>query len=103
MKLKISNRADAFFDLFSEAAENTRIAAELLLDLIEDFTDVEVKARRIQEREHEGDREAERVAREQERPLHDGVGRPGEHEDGGEHRADARRRADCERTTEQHA
>jgi hypothetical protein len=56
MKLKISNRADAFFDLFSEAAENTRIAAELLLDLIEDFTDVEVKARRIQEREHEGDR-----------------------------------------------
>jgi predicted phosphate transport protein (TIGR00153 family) len=56
MKLKISHRADAFFDLFSEAAENTRIAAELLLDLIEDFTDVEVKARRIQEREHEGDR-----------------------------------------------
>jgi predicted phosphate transport protein (TIGR00153 family) len=56
MKLKISNRADAFFDLFSQAAENTRVAAELLLDLIVDFTDVEVKARRIQEREHEGDR-----------------------------------------------
>ena len=32
-----------------------RIAAELLLDLVSDFTDVEVKARRIQEREHEGD------------------------------------------------
>jgi predicted phosphate transport protein (TIGR00153 family) len=56
MKLKISNRSDAFFELFSEAAENVRAASELLLDLVEDFTDVEIKARRIQEREHEGDR-----------------------------------------------
>lgn len=55
MKLKISNRADVFFGLFSASAENMRIAAELLLDLVTDFTDVEVKARRIQEREHEGD------------------------------------------------
>jgi predicted phosphate transport protein (TIGR00153 family) len=55
MKLKISNRSDAFFGLFSSGAENMRIAAELLLDLVSDFTDVEVKARRIQEREHEGD------------------------------------------------
>lgn len=55
MKLKISNRSDVFFELFSSSAENVRIAAELLLDLVSDFTDVEVKARRIQEREHEGD------------------------------------------------
>jgi predicted phosphate transport protein (TIGR00153 family) len=55
MKLKISNRSDVFFGLFSSGAENMRIAAELLLDLVSDFTDVEVKARRIQEREHEGD------------------------------------------------
>jgi uncharacterized protein len=55
MKLKISNRSDTFFVLFSSAAENLRAAAELLLDLVSDFTDVEVKARRIQEREHEGD------------------------------------------------
>jgi predicted phosphate transport protein (TIGR00153 family) len=55
MKLKISKSADVFFGLFSSAAENMRAAAELLLDLASDFTDVELKARRIQEREHEGD------------------------------------------------
>ena len=55
MKLKISNRADLFFGLFSASAENMRIAAEQLLDLVSDFRDVELKARRIQDREHEGD------------------------------------------------
>jgi uncharacterized protein len=55
MKLKISNRGDLFFGLFTSAAENVTNAAELLLDLISDFRDVEIKARRIQEREHEGD------------------------------------------------
>jgi len=56
MKLKISNRSDLFFGLFASAAENVTAAAELLLDLVSDFRDVEIKARRIQEREHEGDR-----------------------------------------------
>jgi predicted phosphate transport protein (TIGR00153 family) len=55
VKLKISNRADAFFDLFTAAAENVRVSAELLLDMVSDFRDVEIKARRIGEREHEGD------------------------------------------------
>ena len=55
MKLKISNRAEVFFDLFSGAAENMRVAAELLLDMVSDFQEVELKARRIQEREHDGD------------------------------------------------
>jgi uncharacterized protein Yka (UPF0111/DUF47 family) len=55
MKLKISNRADVFFGLFSGAAENMRVAAELLLDMVSDFQEVELKARRIQEREHDGD------------------------------------------------
>ncbi len=55
MKLKISNRPDAFFGLFSESAENLRIAAELLQDLIGDFRDVDLKAQRIADREHEGD------------------------------------------------
>jgi uncharacterized protein len=55
MKLKISNRSDLFFGLFTSAAENVTGAAEILLDLVSDFTDVEIKARRIQEREHEGD------------------------------------------------
>jgi predicted phosphate transport protein (TIGR00153 family) len=55
MKLKISNRTDVFFELFSAGAENVRIGAELLLDMVSDFRDVEIKARRLQEREHEGD------------------------------------------------
>jgi len=55
MKLKISKGADIFFDLFSGAAENMRVAAELLLDMVSNFEEVELKARRIQEREHDGD------------------------------------------------
>ena len=55
MRLKISNRAEAFFDLFTESAENLRSAAELLQDLIGDYRDVELKAQRIADREHEGD------------------------------------------------
>jgi uncharacterized protein len=55
VKLKISNRAEAFFELFIESAENLRTAAELLQDLIVDFRDVELKAQRIADREHEGD------------------------------------------------
>jgi predicted phosphate transport protein (TIGR00153 family) len=55
VKLKISNRAEAFFGLFSESAENLRTAAELLQDLIGDYRDIELKAQRIADREHEGD------------------------------------------------
>jgi len=55
VKLKISNRAEAFFELFIESAENLRAAAELLRDLIVDYRDVELKAQRIADREHEGD------------------------------------------------
>ena len=55
MRLKISQRTDEFFRLFAESAQNLRTAAEMLKDLIEDYSDVEPKARRIQDREHEGD------------------------------------------------
>ncbi len=55
MKLKVSQRPEVFFDLFVESAENIRVTAELLKDLLTDYTDVEMKARRIQEREHMGD------------------------------------------------
>ena len=55
MRLKISQRTDEFFRLFAESARNLRTAAEMLKDLIEDYDDVESKARRIQDREHEGD------------------------------------------------
>src|SRR5919198_894501 len=55
MKLKVSQRADEFFDLFAQSATNLRTAAEQLKDLIEDYEDVEAKAQRIRDREHEGD------------------------------------------------
>jgi len=55
MRLKISTSSNVFFELFSRSATNLREAAELLQDLASDYRDVELKARRIQEREHEGD------------------------------------------------
>jgi predicted phosphate transport protein (TIGR00153 family) len=55
MKLKVSERPDVFFDLFIESAVNLRAAAEQLRGLVHEYTEVEVKARRLQEREHEGD------------------------------------------------
>jgi len=55
VKLKVSQRPEVFFELFMESAENIRETAELLKDLLTDYTDVEMKARRIQEREHKGD------------------------------------------------
>jgi len=55
VKLKISQRSEEFFSLFTESARNLHAAAELLLDLIEDYRDVELKASRIRDREHEGD------------------------------------------------
>jgi uncharacterized protein Yka (UPF0111/DUF47 family) len=55
MRLKISQRAEEFFDLFVDSAGNLRVAADLLKDLIEDYRDVDLKAKRISDREHEGD------------------------------------------------
>ena len=55
MNLKISQRAGEFFELFDESAINLRETVELLKDLIEDYRDIDLKVRRIQDREHEGD------------------------------------------------
>ena len=55
MKLKISQRPDVFFDLFVESGVNLRAATSELRTMIHDYEDIELKARRIQEREHEGD------------------------------------------------
>lgn len=54
-QLKITQRSTAFFELFAESARNVRTGIEMLQDLLEDFRDVEQKAARIREREHEGD------------------------------------------------
>ena len=55
MKLKIAQRSGEFFELFLEGSRNVRSAASLLREVIEDYRDVETKAQRIKEREHEGD------------------------------------------------
>jgi predicted phosphate transport protein (TIGR00153 family) len=55
VKLKVSQRPGEFFELFADSARNLRVGAEELRDLIGDYTNVELKARRIQEREHDGD------------------------------------------------
>jgi predicted phosphate transport protein (TIGR00153 family) len=55
MKLKVSQRSEVFFELFQTSADNMLSSARILQDMVEDYTDVEMKARRLQEREHEGD------------------------------------------------
>jgi predicted phosphate transport protein (TIGR00153 family) len=55
VKLKVSQRSEAFFELFQTSADNVKAAAKALRDLTDDYTDVELKARRIQEHEYDGD------------------------------------------------
>ena len=56
MKLRIFPRDESFFDLFEAAADNMAQSARLLDNLLQDFVDPELKAKRLVEREHEGDR-----------------------------------------------
>lgn len=56
MKLRIFPREESFFDLFEAAGDNLAGAARLLLDMVEDFVDPEMKAKRLADAEHEGDR-----------------------------------------------
>jgi predicted phosphate transport protein (TIGR00153 family) len=56
MKLRIFPREESYFDLFDEVTANLADAAKYLLDMVEDFVDPEMKAKRLVEAEHEGDR-----------------------------------------------
>jgi predicted phosphate transport protein (TIGR00153 family) len=56
LKLRIFPREESYFDLFDEVAANLVEAARQLLDMVEDFVDPEMKAKRLVEAEHEGDR-----------------------------------------------
>jgi hypothetical protein len=56
MKLRIFPREESYFDLFNQVAANIVDAARLLLDMVEDFVDPDVKAKRLLDAEHEGDR-----------------------------------------------
>jgi predicted phosphate transport protein (TIGR00153 family) len=48
-------RETTFFDLFDQAAANGHDCARALLDLTENYVDVEAKAKRIKDMEHKGD------------------------------------------------
>jgi predicted phosphate transport protein (TIGR00153 family) len=56
VKLRIFPREESFFDLFEASADNLADASRLLLDMVEDFVDPEMKAKRLTDSEHEGDR-----------------------------------------------
>ena len=56
MKLRIFPREETFFDLFDAAADSVAAASSLLRDMVDDFVDPEMKAKRLTEQEHEGDR-----------------------------------------------
>ncbi len=56
MKLRIFPREESYFDLLDEVVANLVDAARYLLDMVEDFVDPEMKAKRLVEAEHEGDR-----------------------------------------------
>jgi predicted phosphate transport protein (TIGR00153 family) len=56
VRLRIFPREESFFDLFEASADNLAEAARLLLDMVEDFVDPEMKAKRLNDAEHEGDR-----------------------------------------------
>ena len=56
MGFSLFPKNDRFFDLFSLSASNIRVAAELFLAFMKDYTDVAHKAERIKEVESEGDR-----------------------------------------------
>jgi predicted phosphate transport protein (TIGR00153 family) len=48
-------REERFFDLFTASAENVLAGAEALHDLLEHYVDVDRKARRLKDIEHQGD------------------------------------------------
>lgn len=55
MRLRLIPREESFFDLFQELAEKVNLGAGALLDLLENYSDVDRKAERILDVEHEAD------------------------------------------------
>lgn len=63
MRLRIVPREESFFDLFEEMAEKVHQGAEELLELLRNYTDLDRKAARILDIEHEGDEITHEVMR----------------------------------------
>src|SRR5690349_15881595 len=54
-RLRLIPQDDRFFDLFNRAAENTLEGARVLHDLLNNYADVDRKARHLKDIEHTGD------------------------------------------------
>ena len=54
MRLRLIPREESFFDLFEEMALKVQVGADQLLDLLTNYTDLDRKADRIVDTEHEG-------------------------------------------------
>ncbi len=63
MRLRLIPREESFFDLFEEMAAKVQQGAEALRDLLTDYTDVDRKAGRVVDIEHEGDELTHEVIR----------------------------------------
>jgi uncharacterized protein len=63
MRLRIIPREESFFDLFEEMAEKVKAGAEALLDLLREYSELDRKAGRVLDIEHEGDELTHEVMR----------------------------------------
>ena len=55
MRLRIVSHEGTFFDLFEQMADKVKQGADALLDLLENYSDLDRKAGRVLDIEHEGD------------------------------------------------
>ena len=63
MRLRLIPREESFFELFEEMARKVNQGADELLDLLRNYTDLDRKAARIVDIEHEGDEITHEVMR----------------------------------------
>jgi len=63
MRLRLIPREESFFDLFEEMATKVQEGADQFLNLLEDYTDLDSKAGRVMDIEHEGDELTHEVMR----------------------------------------
>ncbi len=63
MRLRLVPREESFFDLFEDLAKKVHEGASELLDLLKNYTDLERKAGRVLDIEHEGDELTHEVIR----------------------------------------
>jgi hypothetical protein len=63
MRFRLIPREESFFDLFEEMAKKVQEGSDEFLGLLEDYTDLDAKAGRVMDIEHEGDELTHEVMR----------------------------------------